>query len=103
METKFYVLNEQGEPVRASREAWQEWYNRTDHHVAYTQIGSVQVSTIFLGVSAQDGESPTLWETMVLGGRKNLSRDRCNGSREAALAMHEKMVNAVKETITDKD
>lgn len=71
--------------------------------VARQQVRGATVSTVFLGLdhSFHKGGPPVLWETMVFrkgegGKRVGGEQDRCSGSREQALAMHQRMVERVK-------
>lgn len=59
--------------------------------VAFTKIEEAEVSTMFLCFDHAFGRGPpVLWETMIFGGPLDQYQDRCAGSREQALAMHEK-------------
>jgi len=70
--------------------AWARGMMKPSRSVASTLVGESTVSTVFLGYDASFGlgRSPTLWETMVLGGRLDRRTWRCGGSREQAEAMH---------------
>lgn len=69
----WYILGEDGQtPIQATVEQAALWLS-TNHHkkiVEQTKIGSVQVSTVFLGLdhnmSLAPGK-PVLWETMIFG------------------------------------
>lgn len=48
---------------------WAKWFETHERQVAYTEIGDVRISTVFLGINyAMNGEAPLLFETMVFGG-----------------------------------
>ena len=92
----YYRLENDGQPVHEPDfNEWSKWMETANQQVSMTLIdGGVAVSTIFLGYSFHN-TCPILWETAVLGGRLDQVRDRCAGSREQAMAMHEKMVKRV--------
>lgn len=105
-----YILNEHGEPVmEPDLMKWWKWLQALDNRrIAKTECGPYVISTLFLGLDhAFGGGPPILWESMAflkkdwdakctLGQIKPLPDqdcDRCSGSREQALAMHQSMVN----------
>jgi hypothetical protein len=97
---KTYILNDAGEPVAVnSIIEWVEWYDQAQRRVRFDTIGGYEVSTAFLGTDHNWGPGPpVLWETMVFGdGPLNEECDRCSGSREQAEAMHEAMLDRVRE------
>lgn len=74
-----------------------------ERRVALTEIGSVQISTVFLGLNhAWDDGPPMLFETMVFGGPLSDEQDRCSTYDEAE-AMHERMCERVRQSIADDD
>jgi hypothetical protein len=79
---------------------WAIWFDQSKNRiVAQEMVGQLWVSTVFLGLDHNFGDGPpVLWETMVFGDDQ-MDRDRCSGSREQALAMHERMVKKVKGTL----
>lgn len=98
-----YVLDEKGNPrPEPDLMAWALWMESSHEfrRVAREQVGSYDVSTVFLGLDHGIGRSnraPVLWETMIFGdGPLRGEMDRCSGSREQAEAMHAKMVEYVK-------
>lgn len=101
MKLKYYILDERGEPKGATLVEWMFWFkeHNDDRKVAKERIGDSEVSTVFLGINHNflDKGPAVLWETMVFGGPLDQEQDRCSGSREQALAMHNKMVNKVKD------
>ena len=105
MRPRLYVLDEHGEPqaMAGPRDilAWAHSFEIEERRVAREQVGLSTVSTVFLGVdhSHTHGGPPILWETMVFDGRLNGSCTRCSGSREQALAMHQRMVKLVQEAL----
>jgi len=98
-----YVLDENGEPrVETDLMTWARWIEdkmrNGGKHVADVMICGARVSTVFLGIDHSWGKGPPiLWETMVFGGRCDEEMDRCGGSREQAMAMHERMAALVEE------
>jgi hypothetical protein len=57
---------------------WAQWFGTADRRVARTEVGDVEVSTVFLGTDHGFGYStrPILFETMVFGGELNLEQER---------------------------
>lgn len=93
-----YILNEAGEPVVVpGLIEWALWMERDDRRVERTEFPGGEVSTIFLGLDHNffGGGPPILWETMVFGGPLNQEMNRCAGTREQAMAMHQDMVERV--------
>ena len=86
----FYILNDRGEPERCSDVLqWAEWFERSADQrvVAQADVDGVLVSTVFLGVDHAIGGHPSLWETMVFGGRHD-GRQWRYGALEEALVGH---------------
>jgi hypothetical protein len=51
---------------------WAHWHHTADRRVAKTQLGDVEISTVFLGTNVSIGEeTPLLFETMVFGGERD--------------------------------
>lgn len=64
-----YILDENKEPQPCQDIlAWARWFNTADRRVAFTQIGDVEVSTVFLGLDHSFSDVPLLYETLVQGG-----------------------------------
>ena len=95
-----YILNKAGKPIPCDDVmTWARWYESADRRVAYTHVGDLWVSTVFLGLDYRLGGDgpPILWETMAFDKERNEKDvDQCSGSREQAEAMHEAMVNRIK-------
>lgn len=54
-------------PCRTVRQ-WAEWFGKADRYVAVTEIESLRVSTVFVGLDYSFGEGPPLlFETMIFG------------------------------------
>ena len=91
---KRYILNEYGEP-KACEDLmqWAEWYETADRRVALDRVEDFTISTVFLALdySFMGAARPIVWETMVFKGGESMFFDRCGGSSEQALAMHEDM------------
>ncbi len=68
-ENWYYVLDEDGNPIAADVQTWARWFNEVEcRKVAFDTIGTLRVSTVFLGLDHQWGDGPpVLWETMVFG------------------------------------
>lgn len=93
-----YILNKDGEPVlELNLLAWGKAFETSDRTVKQEHVGNLFISTVFLGLDHRFGDGPPiLWETMVF--RKDygdVEMDRCSGTREQALAMHQAMVERV--------
>ena len=92
---KYYILDENGNPVIADIMEWAQWFDKHKYRIYNDTVGDSEISTIFLGMYHSLGE-PKLWETMVFGGKFDQMRVRCSGSLEQAEAMHTRMVEMVK-------
>lgn len=67
-----YILDENGDPVPMPHLiAWGEWmqHHRADRVVGKTQVESVSVSTVFLGLDHGIGDKLELFETMCFAGK----------------------------------
>lgn len=85
-------------PVMSAAEAF-----NCNRRIALTEIESVQISTVFLGLNhAWDDGPPMLFETMVFGGPLSEEQDRCSTYDEAE-AMHERMCERVRRAIAEDD
>jgi hypothetical protein len=100
-----YVLYN-GQPVHEPDVIrWARWFASALHEriVAKTKLGdgSIQVSTMFLGVDHQLGRGrPILWETMVFGGPLDQEMDGYT-SRENAVRGHAAMVERVRQACAE--
>lgn len=101
-----YILDNNRNPVlEPDPIKWGQWIEKNSRRVAETTIGNIWISTVFLGLDYSFGDDgpPVLWETMTFeikpDGEKDMSgveQDRCSGTWNDALAMHERMVEHVK-------
>jgi len=93
-----YILKN-GEPVpEPDFLTWMTWMEGAEenHCVAWTEIGDVKVSTIFLGLDhSLGGGGPVLFETMIFGGEHDEYQERYRTLEEAMIG-HERAVNLVK-------
>ena len=57
---------------------WGQWFEKKDCHVNNTYLPNhVQVSTVFLGLDHSfGGDTPLLFETMILGGKHDQYQER---------------------------
>ena len=96
-----YILNKQGEPViEGNLVTWAQWFGTVEsRRVKVDDLPQGRVSTVFLGIDHNHSLKgpPILWETLVFGGKLSGKMDRCSGSHEQAVAMHERMVEKVKQ------
>lgn len=101
-----YILDANGEPIPARNlMEWANWFEggHNQRIVKQEMVGDVKISTVFLSLNhnyEQDGP-PILWETMTFKDGDENDQDRCSGSREQAMAMHERMVEKVKARVLD--
>lgn len=92
-----YILKD-GVPVpEPDLLTWAKWFENDDNRrVAFTKIGNVDVSTIFLGIDhAFFGGKPVLFETMVFGGEMDQRQERYYILEEAMIG-HERVVSMVR-------
>jgi len=86
-----YILNEKHEPVPVPDDfAWWEWFSTFNRKVAQAEVGSLIVSTIFVGIDLGFGDGPPqVFETMIFGGESGHEPCwRCSTWADALL-MHE--------------
>lgn len=95
----YYGLD--GQPI--TRDQWSVlWGDREARRIAFTEIGDVEVSTVWLGLDHRFlGEGPPLiFETMVFGGEFDGYVERY-ATRDAALAGHDQALAAVNDPARD--
>lgn len=94
----YYILDEYGDPVPMSPGVWTLWHTSPERcRIARDDIGKVRVSTVFLGIDHDPtGPEPLLFESVVFGGEHDGWTER-HATREAALAAHKEMVEAVRD------
>lgn len=92
-----YVLDADGNPQpEHDRTRWREWFETADRILKQDWIGSVWVSTVFLGIDHNWFEiPPLLWESMAVSDGEVLEQDRYS-TRPEALAGHEAMAARVR-------
>jgi hypothetical protein len=95
---KHYILVGR-EPMEVPLEEWGKWFETSERHVGDDWIGSVRVSTVFLGLDHQfwDGGPSLLFETMVFPSCDLIGRW---STYDEAEAEHAKVV-AVYQAIAD--
>lgn len=94
-----YIL-EDGIPVlEPDLLKWAKWFENAEENrrVAWTEIGDIKVSTVFLGIDHNffGGGAPILFETMIFGGEHDEYQERYYTLEEAVIG-HEKAVSLVK-------
>ena len=78
-----YILDENRQPVKVDLMQWAGWFSK-DRHVAKTEVGDAEVSTVFLGLDHQYGDGPPLiFETLVFGGPLDQEMERYSTWEEA--------------------
>ena len=85
---------------------WAEWFETADRTVAKTEIGAIQVSTVFLAIDHNFGGEgrPILFGTMVFGGGDELDkRGERYCTREEAIAGHGRWVAKVVQAFQPAD
>lgn len=108
-----YILDENGDPQpEPDSLKWAAWFEQSgksegkdNRFLAHDHIGSVLVSTVFLGLDhsfmgSGGGNPPVLWETMVFQGEHDQYQKRYR-SRADALAGHDEAVEMVKSSQAD--
>jgi hypothetical protein len=96
-----YILIGQTPVVEADFLKWARWFEDADRLVARTEVGSVVVSTVFLGLDHRmfgDGP-PLLFETMVFTQHEGTACWRCSSWLEAE-AQHARAVDGVRQSCT---
>jgi hypothetical protein len=92
----YYILDALGDPQPTDMLTWAAWLEQADRQLAQTQIGTVRVSTVFLGLDQRRlGQTPILWETLVFGGPLDGTMYRYE-TRQQAHAGHEELVSRVR-------
>ena len=85
MRSEYFILN--GKEVVPVDDVlvWGRWFEDFDRRIARDEVGSVTVSTVFIGLDHQFGDGPPLlFETLVMGGRLDGEMDRYSTWDEAA-------------------
>lgn len=99
----YYILNNKTPMMVEDVLTWGEWFEKADRRVAWTQIGEIVISTVFLGLDHNYSHigPPILFETMVLGGEKDEYVQRYAIWEEAEWG-HREIVNEIKNKHYDK-
>ena len=64
-----YILDGHNPVVCPDLMKWAKWFESADRSVKETEIGDVDVSTVFMGLDHNSNSSPPmLFQTMVFGG-----------------------------------
>lgn len=85
-------LNEKKEVVSCSMEEWVVAFEIKNRRVGHTELGSYEISTVFLGLNHGDDENPEWFETMTFDEHhEEMDCIRC-ATYEEALKMHGKAV-----------
>jgi hypothetical protein len=93
-----WILDDKGEPIACNDIAeWGRWFKKNDvRRVALDMVGTVKLSTVFLGLDHnwQSGP-PILFETMIFGGPHDEYQDRY-ATRAEAVANHARLLALLK-------
>jgi len=90
----FYRIDDEGHVVpEPDAAAWEAWYREHGRVTMQEMVGTVTVSTVFLGLSVED--PPRLWETMIFGGEHDQYQERYE-TRAEAEAGHARALQMVK-------
>lgn len=107
-----YILDEAGNPVQEPDILkWGKWFEKGERRVKRTQVGELEVSTVFLATDYQFGDGePILYETMTfvakpvteeLAGKKRTFHKSVDNygdryhTKQEALDGHERIVKQV--------
>ena len=82
---------------------WARWFEMAERKVAVTMVGSVKISTVFLGLNHRFNGAgpPILFETQVFGGADDGEQERYTTWDEAVLG-HSAMIDRVVGSKTEK-
>jgi hypothetical protein len=103
---KWYILEDKKPVETKDMQAWGEFMQNDERIVYKTNVGDVNISTVFLGLDHNmqlfDGSmknyQPILFETMIFGGERDQYQERY-ATWEEAEDGHTFAVSLVKETI----
>jgi len=92
-----YILNADGSVREVySLHEWALWFETFKRHIGDTRIGSVRISTVFLGLDhAWNGGPPMVFETLVFGGKLDQEQRRYSTLQDAK-AGHAAMIKRVR-------
>ena len=103
---EYYILVGKTPRLAASDIEWAKWMAVADRRVAWTEIGNVSVSTVFLGVDHRYRSlgpgPPLLFESLVFGGKHDGHTTRCSTWEEAE-AQHVEMIALVEGKVANLD
>lgn len=97
--SRYYILD--GDQIRGTDDLleWSRWCETASRQIAFDEIASTRISTVFLGIDYGFGEGePILFETMIFGGAENGYQERYT-IKELALAGHRDAVKRVRESM----
>lgn len=92
-----YILDKKGNPKEETDLiVWAKWFETADRKVKEDWINGVRISTIFLGLDHNfyGKGKPTLYETMVFGGKFDGEQMRYSTKKEAEKG-HKEMIKKV--------
>lgn len=102
MDNRHWILNDKGEPELAELMVWAKWFEEdarkgpegTQRRAAWTELKTVHVSTVFLGMDYSFGvhSKPLLWETMVFE-NKLTKNEWPSGKHDREITYHKEFGN----------
>lgn len=96
-----YILDDDHRVVKTDNmSVWAVFMSNKKRRVDYTDVGDVEISTVFLGLNHRyiGGGPPLLFETMIFGGEHDQYCYRYS-SWDDAVVGHEMAVKMVKATV----
>ena len=94
-----YILDDKHNLIAVDLIDWARWFEKADRTVKKTNVGAVEISTVFLGLDNSFGEGPPLFfETMIFGGKHDQDIKRYSTWQEAEEG-HGRLVKKIEEGI----
>jgi hypothetical protein len=97
----YFIYDDAGTPIATDHISMARWLTNKRRRVAGDQIGTLSVSTVFLGINHQWGAGPPiLWETMVFGLPSDVDEIQLRySSRADALEGHKRACDEIRMAI----
>lgn len=92
----WYILQGKEPQLVTDSEVWGQWFETSDRRVAFDKVGSVEISTVFVGLDLAYGyDLPILFETMVFNEPEYEGIQERYSTWVEAEAGHKKIVEAI--------